>query len=135
MLLIILSQFPAPLFAKHLSNSFLLANKVKVLNNRADKKVKDFVHIAFREFVDKLVLVACFIPDKLNINASGLTNNQIISMLKDSGKCDNNCDDFSEFLNQCDVGRFSPNKPAESQMKDIYDKAEHLLSELDRSLK
>ncbi|MCP4580797.1 MAG: protein BatD [candidate division Zixibacteria bacterium] len=75
-----------------------------------------------------------FISDKLNVNAVGLTNNQLIDLLKNTGKCDDFHDDFLEFLNRCDAGRFSPIKPDESQMKEIYNKAEQLLSQLDRSL-
>jgi len=76
-----------------------------------------------------------FISDKLNVSAAGLTNAQIIQLLKDTGNCENIQDDFAEFLNQCDAGRFSPLKPDENQMKAIYDKAEQLLSDLDRSLR
>jgi len=76
-----------------------------------------------------------FISDKLNVSAAGLTNAQITQLLKDTGNSDNIQNDFAEFLNQCDAGRFSPSKPDESQMKAIYDKAEQLLSDLDRSLR
>ncbi len=76
-----------------------------------------------------------FVSDKLNLNASGLTKMQIIELLKKAGKCDAILDDFSEFLSQCDAGRFSPGKPTDDQMKEIYAKAERLLSELDRRLK
>ncbi len=76
-----------------------------------------------------------FISDKLNINTAGLTNSRIIEMLKDSGKCDTVLQEFSNFLNQCDAGRFSPVKPSPRQIKEIYEKAEHILSILDRGLK
>lgn len=76
-----------------------------------------------------------FISNKLNFSAPGLTNRQIIEMLEKTGKCSTVLDDFSEFLNQCDAGRFSPLKPDRSQMQEIYYKAERLLSELDRGLK
>jgi len=76
-----------------------------------------------------------FISDKLNVNAAGLTNAQIMQLLKDTGNGENLQTDFAEFLSQCDAGRFSLLKPDKSQMKAIYDKAELLLSELDRSLK
>jgi len=76
-----------------------------------------------------------FISDKLNISAAGLTNIQIIEMLKDSGRCDDIVGEFSDFLNQCDAGRFSPVKPSPQQIREIYDKAERLLSMLDRGMK
>lgn len=76
-----------------------------------------------------------FISDKMNVNASGLTNIQIIEMLKNTGKCDSIIDEFSSFLNECDIGRFSPGKPSAKQARQIYNKAENLLSELDRNLK
>jgi len=56
-------------------------------------------------------------------------------MLKDSGRCDDIVGEFSDFLNQCDAGRFSPVKPSPQQIREIYDKAERLLSMLDRGMK
>lgn len=76
-----------------------------------------------------------FISDKLNVKAAGLTNTQIIEMLKSTGKCDSIIDEFSSFLDKCDIGRFSPNRPTSEQAQQIYNKAENLLSELDRNLK
>jgi len=76
-----------------------------------------------------------FISDKLNISAAGLTNSQVIEMLKNSDKCNNILEEFSDFLNQCDAGRFSPVKPSPQQIREIYDKAERLLSMLDRGMK
>jgi hypothetical protein len=76
-----------------------------------------------------------FISDKLNIQAAGMTNMQIIKLLEKTGKCDNIINDFEEFLKQCDAGRFSPMKPGRSEMQKIYDRAERLLSELDRGLR
>ncbi len=76
-----------------------------------------------------------FISDKLNISAAGMTNLQIIDHLKRTGKCENIRDDFEEFLKRCDAGRFSPIKPDQAEMQQNYDKAEQLLSELDRGLK
>lgn len=76
-----------------------------------------------------------FISDKLNISAAGMTNAQIIEIINKTGKCENIVDDFEEFLKRCDAGRFSPMKPDQNEMQQIYDKAEQLLSELDRGLK
>ena len=76
-----------------------------------------------------------FISNKLNISGAGLTNIQIMKMLEETGKCDKIIPDFDEFLKQCDAGRFSPVKPQEAEMHAIYDKAEMLLSELDRGLR
>ena len=76
-----------------------------------------------------------FISNKMNISAQGLTNRQIIELLGKTGRCETIIDDFSEFLNQCDAGRFSPVKPDQSRMHEIYGKAERLLSELDRGLR
>lgn len=79
--------------------------------------------------------VVGFISDKLNVNAAGLTNDEIIRLLKQSGKCDNLIDEFTGFLNDCDAGRFSPVEPPLEQMKVNYERAEQLLSTLDRNLK
>lgn len=76
-----------------------------------------------------------FVSDKMNINASGMTNMQIIDLLGKTGRCDNIIDDFSDFLKKCDAGRFSPVKPDQTEMQDIYGKAEQILSQLDRGLK
>ena len=76
-----------------------------------------------------------FISDKLNISASGMTNRQIIELLNKTGKTGDIVADFDEFLKICDAGRFSPLKPEQSEMIRIYDKAEQLLSALDRGLK
>jgi hypothetical protein len=76
-----------------------------------------------------------FIADKTNVSVSGLTNVEIIELLKKTGKCDNFLDDFASFLNNCDAGRFSPAKPTSDEMNAIYAEAERLLSALDRSLK
>lgn len=79
--------------------------------------------------------VAGFISDKLNISTAGLTNLQIIELLKDTARCDDSLEEFLNFLNLCDAGRFSPAKPTHELMKEIYNKAEKLLSTLDRSLR
>lgn len=79
--------------------------------------------------------VAGFISDKLNISTAGLTNMQIIELLKSTDRCDDALDEFLSFLNLCDAGRFSPVKPTQEQMKEIYAKAEKLLSALDRGLR
>jgi hypothetical protein len=76
-----------------------------------------------------------FISDKLNVKAAGMTNSQIIELLKETGKGADILEEFSGFLNQCDAGRFSPFKPSRKQMKEIYGTAERLLSTLDRGLK
>jgi hypothetical protein len=76
-----------------------------------------------------------FISDKLNISAGGLTNDEIIRLLRDSGNCDDTIADFSGFLDECDAGRFSPLEPKPDEMKAIYERAERILSTLDRSLK
>jgi hypothetical protein len=76
-----------------------------------------------------------FISDKLNISAGGLTNAEVIDLLQNTGRCDSIIPDFSAFLNDCDAGRFSSIEPQPDQMKAIYDRAEYLLSTLDRSLK
>jgi len=76
-----------------------------------------------------------FVSDKLNITASGLTNDQIIAALKKTGKCDSLIDGFSDFLDECDAGRFSPAKPSGEKMREIYRRAENLLTLLDRGLR
>jgi len=73
-----------------------------------------------------------FISDKSNISVSGMTNSQIIEMLKKTGRCEGILDEFSEFIDQCDAGRFSPVKPSEPQMLETYERALNLLSDLDR---
>lgn len=79
--------------------------------------------------------VVGFISDKLNVSAAGLTNAEIIQLLERTKRCDNIIADFTGFLNDCDAGRFSPVEPRLDQMKAIYERAEQLLSTLDRSLK
>jgi hypothetical protein len=76
-----------------------------------------------------------FISDKLNITAAGLTNSQIIQLLKETQQCDSIIDDLANFIDECDSGRFTPIKPSSKQARQIYNRAEILLSELDRSLK
>lgn len=79
--------------------------------------------------------VVGFISDKLNVNAAGLTNDEIIQLLKQTGRCDDMIDEFTGFLNDCDAGRYSPVEPQLEQMKANYERAEQLLSTLDRSLR
>ncbi|NLI15532.1 MAG: protein BatD [candidate division Zixibacteria bacterium] len=79
--------------------------------------------------------VVGFISDKLNVSASGLTNEDMIRLLKQTGKCDDIIDEFAGFLHDCDAGRFSPVEPKAEKMKADYERAEQLLSALDRSLK
>jgi hypothetical protein len=79
--------------------------------------------------------VVGFISDKLNVNAAGLTNDEIIQLLRQTKKCDTIIAEFTGFLNDCDAGRFSPVEPQLDQMKANYERAEQLLSTLDRSLR
>ncbi len=76
-----------------------------------------------------------FISDKLNINTAGLTNIQIIELLKNTKKESDTLDDLLNFLNLCDAGKFSPAKPSQEQMREFYFKAEKILEMLERDLK
>lgn len=76
-----------------------------------------------------------FIADKLNENTAGLTNVQIIELLKKTGKCDQIIEEFSSFLGKCDAGRFAPGSPAREEIDAVYAQAETLLSELGRKLR
>lgn len=79
--------------------------------------------------------IAGFISDKFNISTAGLTNMQIIELLKNTNKCSDTLDDLLNFLNLCDAGKFSPTKPTQEQMREIYVEAEKILAMLDRDLR
>ena len=76
-----------------------------------------------------------FIADKLNENTAGLTNAQIIELLKKTGRCDQLIEEFSSFLRRCDAGRFAPGMPTRNEINAVYAQAALLLSELGRTLR
>lgn len=72
-----------------------------------------------------------FLSDKLKINASSLTRDNIAATLNKAGASDDIISRTINLLDECEMARFTPNH-SDSEMSRIYDEASEVIDSLNR---
>ena len=75
-----------------------------------------------------------FLGDKLNIAEAGMVSDEVERLLRQREVPVETIGRYFECMKTCDLKRFAPSDASTTEMKDLLDKAEAAMVEVDRHL-
>lgn len=99
--------------------------------SEAGNYLKKNLYTAFYEELHRALLG--YVSDKLNMDASELNRDNIVSRLSEAGVGDKTISDYIELLDACEYARYAPEAGNEA-MTSNYDDAVNVISEIDEAM-